>query len=94
MTLPECSDVSLGEVWSGMTRSTNFCPKSVLGRIRATTFCGISLALAGCSASLMVAPLPVVLTPRTSPTMIPRSFTSAPSGQLGADVAGLQRDRA
>ena len=37
------------------------------------------MALAGCSASLIVAPLPVVRIARTSPTMIPRSFTSAPS---------------
>ncbi len=79
MTLPECSDRWLGVVCFGITRSTNFSPKSVLGRMRATTFCGISLAFAGCSASRMVAPFPVVLTPRTSPTMMPRSLTSAPS---------------
>ncbi len=79
MTLPECSEDCPAVVGVGMTRSTNFWPKRVLGRIRATTSCGISLAFAGCSASLMMAPSPVVLTLRTSPTMIPRSFTSAPS---------------
>jgi len=62
---------------AGITRSTNFSPNSVLGRIRARTFAGTSLTSAGFMASDIVATVPSEDSARTWPTRMPRSFTSA-----------------
>ncbi len=61
----------------GGTRATYFSPNSVFGRIRALTALEISFTWSGLSASSTVASSPSVETLRTSPTMMPRSFTSA-----------------
>jgi len=59
------------------TRSTNFSPNRVLGSSRALTSSGIMPALSGCSAMSIVACSPSECTLRTSPTIMPRSLTSA-----------------
>jgi hypothetical protein len=61
----------------GGTSATYFSPNSVLGRIRALTAREISLTWSGLSDRFTVASSPSVETERTSPTMMPRSFTSA-----------------
>jgi hypothetical protein len=63
---------------AGGTSSTNFSPNSVLGSRRAETLAGICGTIAGSRASRSVAPRPSAVISRTSPTMTPRSFTSAP----------------
>ena len=61
---------------AGATRSTNRSPNSVFGSSRADTLAGIRSTISGFSASLRVAPLPVVSIERTSPTIRPRILTS------------------
>ena len=69
-----------GDGWSGTSSSTNFSPNRVLGRIRAVVLAGMIEAFDGSIASERVAPSPLELISRTSPTMTPRIFTSASAG--------------
>ncbi len=67
-----------------------FSPNSVLGRIEAETFRGISLTLSGLRPSTSVAPSPLESTACTWPTMTPRTFTSAFAGSFSPTVSVLQ----
>ena len=75
-----------------MTRSTNFSPNSVLGSRRALTLLGISPTMLGVSARSTVAFAPLELTLRTSPTIRPRSFTSAGGASWLPTWSVSQRD--
>ena len=69
-----------GDGSCGTTRETYFSPKRVLGTIAPVTLAGIESSWPGKMPSRTVAPWSVAVKPRTSPTITPRSFTSARSG--------------
>src|SRR4051794_14558466 len=71
----------------GMTSSTYFSPNRVLGRIEAVTFFGISPILFGLMPSVRTAPLAPDFIWRTSPTITPRTLTSAREGSWSPTVS-------
>ena len=75
MTLPLSSRAATGV--TGRIRSTYRSPNRVVGTISAVTLAGSSLLMLGWIASVSVAPLPLAVIERTSPTCTPRTSTCA-----------------
>ena len=65
---------------SGRTSATYRSPNNVFGRSRAVAFDGIISAMSGSMANSEVTTPSAVVAERTSPTIMPRTFTSALRG--------------